>query len=203
MLRRALFALPLLTVTAMAAPPGGDVAFVRAALTKVPVSKRDNTPERRDQQATNLDVFAREIARVAERAPLDAKVWAALMVAQGSVETNFDTEVVAGRCLGFQCDPKLVKGQRVHQAVGAFQQHEVSYVRDLWATAGGNIAAQVEMADRTLRRSLGRCKPFAPFPNHVFRAYYGGSCSFAVAREPERVAAYRRALATVVKGDAS
>ena len=45
-------------------------------------------------------------------------------------------------------------------------------------------------------RSMTRCKPFAPFPAHVYRAYAGGSCSFPVAREDERVAAYLRALRT-------
>jgi hypothetical protein len=52
------------------------------------------------------------------------------------------------------------------------------------------------MADRTLRRSLQRCQPFAPFPAHVFRAYSGGSCSWPVAREVERVALYLRVIAT-------
>lgn len=200
MLRHALLAAPLLVATAaLAAPPLADVAFVRAALTKTPISKRDNTPERREQQSANLEIFAVEITRVSERAPLEPRVWASLLVAQGSIETNFDTEVVGGRCLGFQCDPKHVKGQTVFRAVGAFQQHEVSYVRDLWATAGGNIPAQVEMADRTLRRSLTRCKPFAPFPAHVFRAYGGQrSCSWPAPREDERVATYRRALTTRV-----
>lgn len=198
MVRRLLTGLLLLTATAWADadPPPAHLAFTRAALERVPVSKRDNTPERLEQRAANEAVFAAEIARVSERAPLPARTWSALIVAQGSIETNFDTEVVAGRCLGFQCDAHLVKGVRIFRAVGAFQQHDVSYVSDLWSTAAGNIPAQVEMADRTLRRSLTRCKPFAPFPAHVFRAYGGGSCSWPVLREAERVAAFERALRT-------
>lgn len=201
MIGRLLTGLVLLTATATAAaaPPIGQIARVRLALERTPISKRDATAERREQRAANIETFAAEIARVSELAPLESRVWSSLLVAQGTIETAFDTEVVAGRCLGFQCDPSLVKGQRVFRAVGAFQQHEVSYVRDLWATAGGNIAAQVEMADRTLRRSLTRCKAFAAFPAHVFRAYGGGSCSWPVARETERVAAYQRALGVVVK----
>jgi hypothetical protein len=133
---------------------------------------------------------------VSERAPLPARQWAALLATQGGIESNFDTAVVNGQCLAHQCDPHLVKGQRVFRAVGAFQQQNVSYVADIWPTAAGNIPAQVEMADRSLRRSMGRCKPFAPFPAHVFRAYSGGSCSFPVARESERVATYVRLMAT-------
>lgn len=207
MVRRSLVALTLLSASAALAteaPPPQRVAWVRAALERAPVSKFDRTPERLEARAGQLDAFAREIARVAERAPLPASIWSSLLTAQGSIESNFDSAVVNGQCLAFQCDPHLVKGQRVFKAVGAFQQQAVSYVADLWPTAAGNIPAQVEMADRSLRRSLTRCKPFAPFPAHVFRAYSGGSCSFPVAREAERVGAYLRALNTpAVKGEAS
>lgn len=196
-----LLVLSLLLLTAFASAEPAHTSWVHAALERVPVSKRDNTPERLEQRAANLPVFAAEIARVSLRAPLAPRIWSSLLIAQGSIETNFDTEVVAGRCLKFQCDPKLVKGQPIFRAAGAFQQHEVSYVADLWSIAGGNIHAQVEMADRTLRRSLTRCKRFASFPAHVFRAYYGGSCSWPVAREAERVATYERVMRTVAKAD--
>jgi hypothetical protein len=137
-----------------------------------------------------------EIARVSERAPLPPRQWASLLGAQGSIESNFDSAVVNGKCLEHQCDPHLVKGVRIFKAVGAFQQQRVSYVADLWDSAAGNIPAQVEMADRTLRRSLTRCKAFASYPAHVFRAYGGASCSWPSPRESERVATYVRLLAT-------
>lgn len=144
-------------------------------------------------RAEQLDAFAVEIARVSTKAPLPPRQWSALLITQGSIESNFDTAIVNGHCLKFQCDPQLVKGVRVYRAVGAFQQQLVSYVRDLWPTAAGNIPAQVEMADRTLRRSMTRCKPFAAFPAHVFRAYGGQrSCSWPAPREEERVATYWR-----------
>lgn len=200
MIRQALVGLGLLVATAAAsasdAPPPARVAWARAALERMPVSKFDRTPERLETRARQLDVFAREIARVSERAPLPPNQWASLIIGKGAIESNYDTEVVAGRCLKLQCDPHLVRGVRVFQSVGAFQQQNVSYVNDLWPTAAGNIPAQVEMADRSLRRSMTRCKAFAPYPAHIYRAYAGGSCSFPVAREAERVGAYLRALST-------
>jgi hypothetical protein len=112
-------------------------------------------------------------------------------------ESSFDTDIIAGRCAAHQCDPKRVNGVMLFQSVGAFQQKLFPHVADVWpAAAGGSIPAQVEMADRQLRRSMTRCKPFAPFPQHVYRAYGGGSCSFAVHREDVKVSAYVRMLAT-------
>jgi len=126
---------------------------------------------------------------------LPPHVWASLLITQGSIESNLDTAVVAGHCLPHQCDAHKVNGELLFKAVGAFQQQDVSYVHDLWPTAAGNIPAQVEMADRTLRRSLTRCKPFAPFPAHVFRAYGGArSCSWPAPRETERVATFVRLM---------
>lgn len=205
MTNRLLVALALLLTTALAfaevAPPGGHVAWTRAALARVPVAKADRTPERAAVHSANLDIFAAEIARVSERAPLPARQWASLISAVGSIESNFDTDIVAGRCRPFQCDSLVVKGERIFRAVGAFQQRDVSFVHDLWPTAAGDIAAQVAMADRTLRRSLTRCAPFAPFPAHVFRAYGGSSsCSWPAPREALRVSTYLRLMATPKPG---
>ena len=173
--RHLLVGLSLILVTAFAqADSAREVAWTRAALSRLPVGKHDRTPERIAQHARNLDVFAVEMARVAEKEPLPAKQWISLLGAIGSVESNFDTEVTAGRCERWQCDAHLVKGVVVHRAKGSFQQQLTTVVADLWPTADDNIPAQVEMADRTLRRSLGRCKGFAAFPAHVFRAYGGG-----------------------------
>lgn len=201
MIRRAMFALPLLVTAAGLAqePPPAQLAFVRAALARVPVGKHDQrSPERLEQRARNLDVFAQEIARVSESAPLPARQWSALLITQASIESNLDTEVTAGRCLPTQCDAHRVKGELAWRAVGVFQQWNVPHVADLWPVAAGNIPAQVEMADRTLRRSLARCKPFAPFPEHVWRAYKGSSCSFPVQRETERTRLYVKLMGTVV-----
>ena len=189
-MRKTLLALPLLVASAAlaneAAPP--HAAWTRAALQRVPVTKADKTPERADQHAANLNVFAVEIARVSAKAPLPPRQWASLLGAIGSVESNFDTEIVAGRCLPHQCDRGRAKG--------AFQNQNVAPVADLWPTADGNIPAQVEMADRMLRRTWSRCAPFVAFPASAFRGYRGGSCSFPVHREAERVAAYVRLMAT-------
>lgn len=206
MICRLLVALVLLVTTAAFAAPSRHEAWVRAALARVPVSKFDRAePDRLELRARQLDVFAREIARVSAHAPLPPQKWASLLITQFSVESNFDTAVVNGQCLRFQCDPHLVKGVRVFKAVGAGQQQLVSYVADLWPTAAGNIPAQVEMADRTLRRSLTRCKAFAPWPAHVFRAYGGNaSCSWPAPREAARVATFLRVMATPSqKGGAS
>jgi hypothetical protein len=184
----AFVALALLTGSAWGSAPSVHVSWTRAALSRVPVSKHDRTPERAEQHAQNLDAFAQEIARVSATAPLSPRQWASLLGAVGSVESNFDTDIVAGRCKPHQCDHGRAKG--------AFQNQNVGPVSDLWPTADGDIVAQVAMADRMLRRSVSRCAPFAPFPAHVFRAYRGGSCSWPVHRESERVAAYVRLMST-------
>jgi hypothetical protein len=197
MLKRYYWALAILLVTAFASAAPAHHLWVRAALARVPIGARDKaSTDRLERHAQNLDVFAVEIAKRSAKAPLPPQQWSSLLATQGGIETNLDTEIVAGRCLPKDCDVIKVKGASVFRAVGAFQQHDVSYVSDLWPTAAGNIPAQVEMADRTLRRSLTRCKPFAPFPAHVFRAYRGGSCSWPVHREAERVALYSRLVAT-------
>jgi hypothetical protein len=196
-MKRLFLTLMLLTTVAWASAPSGHELWVRAALSRVPVGARDKaSPERLERHAQNLDVFAVEIAKRSANAPLPPQQWSALLATQGGIESNLDTEIVAGRCLPKDCDVTKVKGATVFRAVGGFQQHNVSYVSELWPTAAGNIPVQVEMADRTLRRSLSRCKPFAPFPAHVFRAYRGGSCSWPVLREAERVALYTRLMAT-------
>lgn len=188
-MRKTLLALPLLVAAAAyGATPPQHAAWTRAALSRVPASKLDKTPERAELRGQNLDVFAQEIARVSEHAPLPARQWESLLGALGGIESNFDTDIVAGRCPAWACDHGRAKG--------AFQNQNVGPVADLWATADGNIVAQVAMADRMLRRSTTRCAPFAPFPAHIFRAYRGGSCSWPVHRETERVGAYLRLMAT-------
>lgn len=192
MVARRISALILLTASVSLATAGGDVPWTRAALARVPVGKGDRTPERTTIHATNLDAFAVEIDRVSQRAPLPRKQWAALIVAIGSVETNFDTEVIAGRCKPWACDHGRAKG--------AFQNHKLRFTADLWPIADGNLAVQVDMADRTLRHTWGTCaKLGVPFPASVFRGYAGGgnhSCSWPAPREAERVAVYMRVMAT-------
>lgn len=187
-MRKTLCILPLLVATAAVASTPPHATWTRAALQRVPVTKADKAPERAEQHALNLDAFAVEIARVSAKAPLAPRQWASLLGAIGSVESNFDTEIVAGRCLPHQCDRGRAKG--------AFQNQNVGPVADIWPTADGNIPAQVDMADRMLRRTWSRCAPFVAFPASAFRGYRGGSCSWPVHREAERVAAYVRLMAT-------
>lgn len=183
-------ALPLLiAAAAFGSPPPAHVAWTRAALDRVPVAKTDRTPERAELHAQNLDVFAVEIARVSANAPLPARQWAALLGAIGSNESNFDTEIVAGRCAKWACDHGRAKG--------AFQNHKLSFTADLWPVADGNITAQVDMADRTLRRTWGTCTRLGvPFPASAFRGYAGVSCSWPMRGEQQRVNAYLRLMAT-------
>lgn len=199
-MRKTLLALPLLYAAAAYGeppPPTAHVARARVALERLPVSKFDRTPERLELRAEQLDVFARELARVSQKAPLPPHQWASLLGSIGAGESNFDTAIVAGKCAPHQCDPKRTKGGVIFQSVGAFQQKRFAHVEDLWPlAAAGDIAAQVAMADRQLRRSMTRCKPFAPFPQHVYRAYAGSSCSWAVHREDVKVNAYVRMLGT-------
>ncbi len=193
MIPRALVALVLLLVTAIAvaAPSPRHVNWTRAVLDRLPVAKADREPERLALRAKQLDQFAVTIAEASQKRQRPPREYAALLATIGGHETNFDTQLVLGICKPWQCDRGRAKG--------AFQNHNVRLVADLWPTAAGDIVAQVEMADRVLRRSLTRCAPFAPYPAHVFRAYRGGaanSCSFALKDEQSRVATYFRILAT-------
>lgn len=172
----------------VSAPPQRQVDATRAMLARLPVPKADRAPERAELRAQQLDQFALEIARVSATRP-DPRQHAAFLVTLGGAETNFDTQLVLGICKPWQCDHGRAKG--------GFQNWNVSFTRDLWAVADGNIPAQVAMADRTLRRSMKRCAPFAPFPAHVFRAYKGGaasSCSFPLKDEAARVATFNRLM---------
>jgi hypothetical protein len=196
---RYFLALALLLVTAFAqasnAPPQ-HLAWVSAAFSRLAVSVPDRAPERATLKLEQTRRFVAAIAEASSSAPLPPRQYASLLLAIGGSESNFDTDVVDGRCPKHRCDPKKVKGEVVFQAKGAFQNHAVRFNRDLWQSANGNPEAQVEMADRALRRSLARCAPFAPFPAHVFRAYAGGSCSFELKDEQRRVALYLRMMAT-------
>lgn len=187
-MKKLLVTLMLLTTAAWASSPSQHELWVRAALARVAVTKADRTPERAELHAKNLNAFALEIARVSATAPLPPQQWASLLGSTGGIESNFDTDIVAGRCPKWACDRGRAKG--------AFQNQNVGPVSDIWHMADGDIAVQVTMADRMLRRSTTRCAPFAPFPNHVFRAYRGGSCSLPVHREAERVALYMKLIAT-------
>lgn len=189
MIRRLLTALALLTATAAASAPPGHVSWTRAALARVPASKLDREPERAELRSANLDAFAREIARVSEHAPLPPHQWASLLGSIGGIESNFDTDIVAGRCPKWACDHGRAKG--------AFQGQRLRFVADLWDVADGNPVAQVDMADRVLRRTWATCQGLGvPIPQGAFRSYAGRSCSWPVHREAERVAAYQRLLAT-------
>jgi hypothetical protein len=186
-MKKFLVALLLLITTAALASPTHE-QWTRSAMGRVPVSKNDaKSVERLTIRESQLVEFATEIARVSAKAPLPPRQWAALIITQGSMESNFDTAIVLGNCPKWACD----RGR----AVGAFQVHDVGPVHDLWSTAAGDPTKQVQMADRMLRRSMTRCAPFAPFPQHVFRAYKGSSCSWAVQREAERVALFNRLVA--------
>jgi len=205
LLCRYLWTIGLLLMTALASadpPPHRD--WVAAAFSRLAVSVPDRAPERAQLKAEHSRRFVAAIAKVSASAPLPPRQYASLLLALGGSESNFDTDVVDGRCPKHRCDPKKVKGEIIHQAKGAFQNHAVRFNTDLWPIANGNPEAQVEMADRALRRSLSRCAPFAPFPAHVFRAYAGGSCSFELKDEQRRVGLYLRMMNTPTpSGDAS
>lgn len=156
----AFVALALLTGSAWASAPISHETWVRAALARLPVPKADREPERAELRSQQLDAFAVAIAAVSADRP-NPRQHAAFLVTLGGAETNFDSQLVLGVCARWQCDHGRAKG--------AFQNWSVSFSRELWAVADNNIPAQVAMADRTLRRSMKRCEPFAPFPAHVFR----------------------------------
>lgn len=126
---------------------------------------------------------------MSERAPLPPRQWAALLVAIGGAESHFDTEVIRGNCKPLACD----RGR----ARGAFQGHRLRFVQDLWDRANGDIAVQVAMADKTLRRTWGTCRAQGvPMPAAAFRGYAGASCSWPMRGEQLRLSYYARAMST-------
>ena len=194
MKKRLACALLFLTATAWAGAPNSNETWTRAALGRLPVPKADREPSRAALRAEQLDAFAAAISAVSADRP-NPRQHAAFLVTLGGAETNFDSQLVLGVCEAWQCDHGRAKG--------AFQNWSVSFTRELWAVADGNIPAQVAMADRTLRRSMTRCAPFAPFPAHVFRAYRGGaaaSCSWPLRDEAARVATFNRLLGAKAGG---
>ncbi len=205
MIPRALVALVLLVASAaLANGSPTHQAWVSAAFARVPVSVADRSPERAALKANHSARFVAAIAKVSEKAPRSPREYAALLLVLGSAESNFDTDVVEGRCPPKMCDVTLVKGERVFRARGAFQSWRLSFVAELWDVAHGNPEAQVEMADRTLRRSMARCAPFVAYPASIWRAYSGRSCSFELKDEARRTALYLKLLSTPKpKGDAS
>jgi hypothetical protein len=185
---RYLIALALLFVAALVQATPPHLAWTRAALERLPVPAGDRTPERAELRQQNHEAFAAAIAEVSLSAPRSPREWSALLLTIGRHESNFDTEIVAGRCKPWQCD----RGR----ARGAFQNQRVSFNAELWDVADGNIEAQVAMADRALRRSLATCARLGvPYPAGVFRAYAGRSCSFPLRDEAARVATYHGLVA--------
>ncbi len=141
-----------------------DAAWVLSALQRTPAPALERSGERAEHRATDLVAISEEIARLAR-----GREEAALLVAIGERESHFDSEIIENHCEPLACDRGLARG--------AFQTHRLSYLADLWDKSPSDPVAQVQMAYAVLRRSLARCKPFAPYPAHVFRAYRGGSCS--------------------------
>ncbi len=158
-----------------------EQAWVLAALQRTPVPSTERVASRLERRPHDLVAISEEIAALAR-----SREEAALLVAIGERESHYDSEVIGNRCKPLACDRGLARG--------AFQTHRLSYLADLWDLSPDDPKTQVQMAYAVLRRSLGRCKPFAPYPAHVFRAYRGGSCSWELRDEPARVAAYYRAL---------
>ncbi len=193
MIRAAVLALALALLLAVATVEGSAPhhIWIAEAFERLPVSEGDRSPARAPAKAAQTSRFVEAIARVSRNAPRPPREWSALLLTLGSAESNFDSEVVEGRCPPRRCDVRMARGVRMFLARGAFQQHRVSFLTDLWEVSHGSPEIQVEMADRTLRRSLTRCAPFGPYPGHVFRAYGGSrSCSVALRDEPRRVALY-------------
>ena len=146
--------------------------WARAALARCPTPHADSS---------DLNLIAAELAR---QVPSRRKV--ALLVAIGCQESHYDKRIIAGQCRPWECDHG--------KARGAWQGQRNRDVTELWDIANGNIPAQVEMAHKTLNHSMIRCVPFGPFPGHVFRAYRGGSCSWALKDEGLRSWIYDKAI---------
>lgn len=172
-------ALCLISWTADGAEPV-SAEWVARALQRCPVPMAERSGPRATARAAYLDAFAVEIARVAP-----TRERAAMLVAIGERESNWDSEVIAGRCKPWACD----RGR----ARGAFQVHRMRLTADDWDAAPGNVVAQVRMADRLL--ALSHC-PSVGAPAGTFRAYAGRMCGFPLRDEAARVAAYYRALRT-------
>lgn len=169
--RRIALALFLFTFAASAANPTTQT-WARTALARCPTPHAD---------PADLDLIAAELAR-----QVPSRKKAALLIAIGCQETHYDKRIIAGQCKPWECD----RGK----SRGAWQGQRNHDVANLWDAANGNIPIQLQMAYTTLNHSMIRCEPFGPFPAHVFRAYRGGSCDWALKDESMRIWWYEKAI---------
>lgn len=198
MIRRTLFALPLLVATAVAsaeAPPQ-HVARVRAVLERLPKTPEDRVSESRP---TELDQLAHSIARVSVKAPRSPVEWSSLLAAVGSNETNFAGRLLRGECRleKRECDAAKGKdGKWYARARGWGQTHRNEKNAELWDAAETDIDAQTRLVDRQLRIAFHTCsRSGVPWVRATLNAYFGVRCGADWPGLEKREATFAAAMA--------
>jgi len=122
---------------------------------------------------------------------------AAFLVAWGRSESEFNDDVIAGRCRRYQCDArKRADGTIVHLARGAWQQHRNGRTQEEWDALIGPdaIREQAKAASKMTRWSLAHCKGDA---RCAFRLLGGLRPDRKLKGEDDRVRRFVAALGAV------
>lgn len=195
-MRKTLFVLPLLVATAaLASPPPGHVARVRAALERIPKTPEDRVAETR---AAELDQLALSIAGVSVKAPRPPVEWQSLHVAVGSNETNFAGRLLRGECrlAKRECDAAKGKDGKLYaRARGWGQVWRNAHNAETWDAAETDVAAQTRLVDEQLRRAYWTCaRSGVPWLVGTLNAYKGVRCDATWPGLDKRVATFNLAV---------
>lgn len=139
------------------------------------------------EKERELEVIAREIARVSARAPLPPRAWAMLLLTTGFHESTYSLRIASGHCRPHECD-----GGR---ARGAFQGHRLaSMSTEVWSKMVGveNLPTQVEQADELLRRHVRTCP--GDVATSIITGYLGRRCGGGDEQVSKRLMTYRMLL---------
>ena len=176
--------------------------WTNTAIRKLPTYYEDNPPGgiagRTNEKEAQLSAIALAVAKVAQKAPLPPRQWAALLLTIGFHESTFSLRIHAGHCKPHECD----RGR----ARSPWQLHMNAENKHLWPKLQGieNTDAQVWAADHLLRRVAGTCRPPTSKtgdvrPNMtihtvagILTAYAGVRCGVEWKGLAEREATFRR-----------
>lgn len=183
-------ALALIVSTAAASASTPLESFTRRCVQSLPVFTED-----RDyvDKAEQLDAIAVAVAHqsVAPPGGIAPRAWAALMLSVAYAESGLSERVQRGDFKPHEADAHMVKGVRVHQARGLWQNHRNQNNASLWERANGDVEAQAQMADQGLRASYWLCaKSGVPWAQATINANAGLRCGATWPGLDKRIATF-------------
>ncbi len=166
--------------------------WTQQAIRRLPTYYEDAPPkgstERTAAKEAQLSAIAHEVARLARKAPLPPRQWAALLLTIGFHESTFSLRIHAGDCRPKECD----RGR----ARGPWQTHQNAFNREAWPKLQGieHTDAQAGAADQLLRRVVRTCpdEPGWATVRGILTAYAGRRCYQDWPGLKERLATFGR-----------